>query len=415
MTAMTLNWTRWQDSPSLSFAIRIAHLIKIENLPIVRVLHVYRTYYPDTQGGLEEAIRQICLNAKPLGTDSRVLSLSPSPTQKVLEREEAQVHRSKLTIDIASCGMSWSAFRDFRRLVEWADIVHYHHPWPFADALHFVTRVQKPTILTYHSDIVRQKLLGRIYAPLMNAFLKSMDKIVCTSENYFATSEVLPRFSEKVEVVPIGISENDEPTSKTADLDSVRKRYGDQFFLFVGVLRYYKGLHILLDAISNAPYPVVIVGSGPTEAELKAQAKRLGLTNVVFTGYLPDEDKRNLFRLCRGVVFPSYMRSEAFGVTLLEGAMYSKPLISTEVGSGTSHVNVDGQTGLVVPPGSAKALREAMDQLYHRPEMAQLMGKRARERYEQLFTGELMGKRYHELYKELLGSKEPQAVKVAAQ
>jgi rhamnosyl/mannosyltransferase len=185
-------------------------------------------------------------------------------------------------------------------------------------------------------------------------------------------------------------------------MSDVESRYGRDFFLFVGVLRYYKGLHILLDAIKDAPYHVIIVGSGPTEQELKQQADELGLTNVTFTGYIDDAEKINLFKLCRGVVFPSYMRSEAFGVTLLEGAMYGKPLISTEVGSGTSHVNIDGETGLVVPPGSSKALREAMDQIYHRPDVARLMGGRARNRFEKLFTGELMGRRYHDLYSRLL-------------
>jgi len=60
----------------------------------------------------------------------------------------------------------------------------------------------------------------------------------------------------------------------------------------------------------------------------------------------------------------------------------------------------------VVPPGSSKALRAAMDQLHHRPEVAQVMGKRARERYERLFTGELMGRRYFELYQQILGAKD---------
>jgi len=182
----------------------------------------------------------------------------------------------------------------------------------------------------------------------------------------------------------------------------MEQQFRRDFFLFVGVLRYYKGLHILLDAIKNAPYKVVIVGSGPTESELKRQSEALDLDNVVFAGHLPDEDKVNLFNLCRGVVFPSYMRSEAFGVTLLEGSIFGKPLISAEIGSGTSHVNINGETGIVITPGSPKALREAMDRLYFNPDLARRLGQGARERYERLFTGELMGKRYNRLYLELL-------------
>jgi glycosyltransferase involved in cell wall biosynthesis len=370
----------------------------------VRILHVYRTYFPDSQGGLEEVIRQICLNTKPLGADSRVMSLSSNPSRSILRREEGRVYRPKMNFEVASCGISLSAFAYFKRLVSWADVVHYHYPWPFADLLHFGARVRKPTVLTYHSDIVRQKFLGKLYAPLRKRFLSSVDQIICTSPNYFATSDVLTRYEDKVSVVPIGLNESSYPAADDGLLSSMRKQYGDNFFLFVGVLRYYKGLHILLDAIKDAPFKVVIVGSGPTEAELKRQALDLKLTNVVFAGQLEDPEKVALFKLSRAVVFPSYLRAEAFGVTLLEGAMYNKPLISTEVGSGTSHVNIDGETGLVVPPGSAKALREAMEQLHSQPEMAEQMGNRARARYERLFTGSLMGRRYFELYESVTGT-----------
>ena len=154
--------------------------------------------------------------------------------------------------------------------------------------------------------------------------------------------------------------------------------------------------------MQGASYKVVIVGSGPVERELQEQATRLGLENVIFAGFVSDREKMALFRLCRAVVFPSYLRSEAFGVTLLEGAMSARPLISAEVGSGTSHVNIHGETGLVVPPGNSDALRHAMDELYHQPEKARLMGVNARQRYEKLLTGARMGERYAGAYGRIL-------------
>ncbi len=368
----------------------------------MRILHVYRTYFPDSQGGLEEVIRQICASTKSLNVESRVLSITSSAGAPVVERPEATVFRARQTVEIASCNISMAAFKVYPQLARWADVVHFHFPWPFADILKLCTRVNRPTVLTYHSDIVRQRFLSRIYAPLMHHFLASVDRIVCTSPNYLASSKVLSRYRNKVAIIPIGIDEQTYPTSTARDLESTRELYGSDFFLFVGVLRYYKGLHILLDAIRNAPYRVVIVGSGPTEAELKNQARRLNLHNVTLAGHLPDSTKVALFRLARAVVFPSFLRSEAFGVTLLEGAIYGKPLISTEIGSGTSHVNVHGETGLVVPPGSAEMLRAAMDSLSQNPEMAARLGRGARARYERLFTGSAMGRRYYELYQEVL-------------
>ena len=367
----------------------------------MRILHVYRTYFPDSQGGIEELIRQICLYTKSRGIDNRLLALSANAEPRVLRRNEAAVYRAHRDIEIASCGMSLQAFAIHDRLAKWADLIHYHFPWPFGDLLHLTSRVRRPTVLTYHSDIVRQRALRLLYRPLMNRFLHTVDCIVGTSPNYFATSDVLRRFQHKVEIVPIGLNEHTYPEVSPDIRAEMRGKYGEGFFLFIGVLRYYKGLHILLDAIANAPFRVVIAGSGPTERELLDQARRLRLDNVYFTGYVSNEEKVALLSLCRSVVFPSYLRAEAFGVTLLEGAMYGKALISTEAGSGTSHVNIGGETGLVVTPGSAPALRRAMDRIHDCPEMADAMGRRARQRFDQLFTGDLMGERYDAIYRGL--------------
>ncbi len=323
------------------------------------------------------------------------------------------MHIAKKHLEISSCSISFTALGEFKRQVEWADIVQYHFPWPFADVLHLLAGVKKPCLLTYHSDIVRQRVLSTVYQPVMRRFLQSMDRIVCTSPNYFATSSVLADFAQKVDVIPIGLDPThyfkSHPSTEPIKLHTA----GAPYFLFVGVLRYYKGLHILLDAIKDAPYRVVIVGSGPTEKSLKAQAERLALDNVVFAGRISDEEKVALLKQARGIVFPSYLRSEAFGVTLLEGAMFSKPLISTEVGSGTSHVNVHEETGLVVAPGSPKALRKAMDRLYQDDALALRMGEAANKRYKDHFTGRLMGERYYKLYCEILGN-EPTNVEAVA-
>jgi len=368
----------------------------------LRVLHVYRTYYPDTQGGLEEVIRQICQNTLGHGIESRVFTLSADPDPAVVKREEAGVHRFHRTAEVASCGVGVGALPGFKRLVDWADIIHYHFPWPFADLLHFLGRVRKPSVATYHSDIVRQKGLLQLYRPLMRAFLDRVDVIVPTSQNYFATSEELGRYAEKVQVIPIGLDDGVYPEVSEQELSSARDRVGEGFFLFVGVLRYYKGLHILLDALQGTELKCVIVGAGPVEAELQQHASRLGLDNVRFLGYVGDIEKVALMRLCRAVVFPSHLRSEAFGVTLLEGAMHGKPLISTEIGTGTSYINLDGETGFVVPPSDAKGLREAMLRIDHDEALAERMGQAARARYEALFTGRMMGERYARLYGRLV-------------
>jgi rhamnosyl/mannosyltransferase len=233
-----------------------------------------------------------------------------------------------------------------------------------------------------------------------------MGRIVATSPNYLATSDVLKKYSGKVSVIPIGLDKATYPVAQQERLKYWRDKIGEKFFLFVGVIRYYKGLHILMQAAQGTDYPIVIVGAGPIEAELKQQAAQLGLRNIRFLGQLPDDDKVALLTLCYGVVFPSHLRSEAFGISLLEGAMYGKPMISSEIGTGTTFINIGGETGLVVPPSDPVALRQAMRYLWDHPGEAAEMGRRAEGRYWKYFTAERMIGAYVELYRDLVSERQ---------
>ncbi len=373
-------------------------------IPPMRVLHFYKTYYPDSWGGIEQVIRQLCVGTGQLGVSNEVLTLTrdlAGPSE--IEYEGHLVHRVKLDFEVASTGFSFAAIRKLARLARKADVIHYHFPWPFMDLAHFMARVKKPSVVTYHSDIVRQKNLLRVYTPLKRRFLRSVTAIVATSPNYMESSPVLKRFRAKTRTITFGLDRAGYPPAGAAVLEKWRALCGERFFLFIGVLRYYKGLHILLDAMADVDYPVVIVGAGPIEMELKAHAERLGLTHVMFVGALGEEDKIALLQLCYAMVFPSHLRSEAFGISLLEGAMFGKPMISSEIGTGTTYINIDQDTGLVVPPSDPAAFGAAMRTLWDQPELARQMGRRAEARYWELFTARQMATSYVALYRELAG------------
>lgn len=370
----------------------------------MRVLHFYKTAFPDTFGGVEQVIDQIARGTNQLGVQTDVLSLTSKKAPRTVDFHGYRLHRARCDFQLASTSFSASVFSRFAKLVKQADVVHYHFPWPFMDIVHFVTRLKKPTVVTYHSDIIRQQNLLKLYRPLQHKFLASVDRIVATSPNYVATSQVLGEFSDKVSVIPIGLDKVTYPLVDACRLNYWRTKLGERFFLFVGVIRYYKGLHILIEAAKGVDYPIVIVGAGPIEQALQAQAKQLALNNVHFLGQLPDVDKVALLTLCYGVVFPSHLRSEAFGITLLEGAMYGKPLISSEIGTGTTFINIANETGVVIPPGDPVALRKAMRYLWEHPELAAGMGAQAEMRYWQHFTAKQMVKSYLNLYESLNGS-----------
>lgn len=368
----------------------------------VRVLHVIKTYVPETQGGMEEAVRQLCAVTAGLGVTSTVLTLTRGRTPQDEQRSEARVVAVPRTAEAASCPVALGGPGAFRRLVRQTDVVQYHFPWPFGDLLDRWRPARVPSIVTYQSDIVRQRRLLQLYRPLMHSFLHRAARIVVASPGYARGSPHLGRYTDKLEVIPLGLDEATYGAPDPARVAAWRERLGEGFFLFMGVLRYYKGLHVLVEAVRGAPYRVALLGGGPMEGNLRAQAQASGTDNVVFLGRLPDEDKLALLALCRAVVLPSHLRSEAFGIALLEGAMLGKPLVSCEIGTGTTFINLDGETGYAVPPEDPAALRRALDALAADPAVAEALGRGARQRFEALFTAEAMGARYRELYDRVL-------------
>jgi len=378
----------------------------------MKVLHVYRTYYPDSRGGIQEAIRQICLVTKTLGVESRVFTLSPKPTPKYLSLPEGEITRCRSWMAPASCDIgALSSLKEFQKLAVWADVIHYHFPWPFSDILQLFNFSNKPTVLTYHSDIVKQKFLKKLYSPLMHRSFRALSAMIATSPNYLNSSPILRKyFSQKnVEVIPLGISRPtpDKESSSASDLKYLNHigAKGGEYLLFLGVLRYYKGVHHLIQAAQSISQPIIIAGDGSKMDSLRALSKFHQLDNVIFLGEVREEQKHQLLKNCLAIVLPSHLRSEAFGMVLIEASMHAKPMVSCEVGSGTSYVNLHGVTGLVVPPGNPSALADACNQLANDRELARRMGQAALKRYEKLFSSQALGKAHVELYAKVVSLK----------
>lgn len=361
----------------------------------MKILHVYATYYPDRTSGVAECIRQLATGLKKSGAETRIFALSPHPTSERTDAPEGEVFRAKAWVAPASCDIGGlSSLRLYRSLCDWADIVHHHVPWPFGDLLHFLAGGKKPVVVTWHSDVVRQKFLAMACAPLRDALLRSASAIVATSPAYARTSPILsrPDVATKVRAIPPGIAEQ-------ACASASSKEESKPFFLFLGALRYYKGLTFLIKATRMSGAKVIIAGDGDDRKLRRAAGNA---ANIFFAGHVSEEEKWRLLRSCRALVLPSHLRSEAYGMVLIEAAMCGKPMITCEIGTGTSFINVHGETGLVVEPASPEALAAAMTRLLEQPEYCRRFGHNSRARYEDLFDGRQTTAAHLRLYQELL-------------
>ena len=368
----------------------------------MRVLHIYKDYYP-VLGGIENHVRLLAEEEARRGLEVTVLVTSPTPRTVVEEANGVRIIKAARLATVASTPLSLGLFLWVRRLQ--ADIAHLHFPYPPGEVANLLLGQAPHTVITYHSDVVRQKWLLRLYRPLLWRVLCQADRIIATSPLYIESSPFLRAWREKCVVIPLGIDLTPFQRVDERRARQLRRRYGGEkcpLILFVGKLRYYKGLQYLIEAMKTVEARLLVAGTGPMEGTWRRLTEREGLAGkVLFLGQVPDDELPPLYRACDLFVLPASERSEAFGAVLLEAMASGLPVVSTELGTGTSYVNRDGETGLVVPPRDPQALAQALRTLLADGELRRQMGERGRE-WARRFSKEGMAQAVIRLYASLL-------------
>lgn len=371
----------------------------------MRILHVYKDYYPPVNGGIECHLNLLANGLRDKGIDVEILV---SNTSNRFERSIINgipVSKTPQWGRFYSAPLTSSFHRYLKKIGKNADIIHFHYPNPTAEFSYLFTNLNKKLVVTYHSDIIRQDKLGKIYSPFRHLFLKKADRIIATSPNYIQSSTVLNQFKNKCAVIPLGINldrfldDYDLPR-----IDQIKKEYdGIPIILFVGCFRYYKGLHLLISAMKEVSAQLLLIGAGPEESKLRRLVKRYNLCNkITFLGQLPDNAVNIYYKACDIFVLPSHLRSEAFGLVQLEAMCCRKPVISTELKTGTSFVNVDQETGIIIKPHDISALSNSINYLIDHPEKRIQYGELGYKRVNEYFSAERMVEKTLGLYRDVI-------------
>ena len=368
----------------------------------MNVLHVYKDYDPPVKGGIEGHINLLANGLHRRNVSVRVLVANTNGRDAVTVEGAIPVYKARQWGRLASAPISPTFPRLLKQLGMGMDIVHFHFPNPTGEVAALCAGLTNRLVVTYHSDIVRQKRLKLIYQPFMIRFLSKVDRIIATSPHYRESSAILEKFRKKTTIIPLGIDSHRFCLSHNQSSDPS----GEPEILFIGRFRYYKGLHVLVNAMSHVSRGrLVLVGGGPEEANLQQMvaARNLG-QRVKFAGELSHHQLIDRIQTCDFLVLPSVQRSEAFGIVLMEAMGCGKPVISTELGTGTSYVNQNGATGLVVPAGDPQALAIAINTLAEHSHTRRRMGCAARKRILNGFTADHMVDRTLKLYRELVNT-----------
>ncbi|GAB4321285.1 MAG: glycosyltransferase [Candidatus Sumerlaeia bacterium] len=373
-------------------------------MPKPRVIHVYKDYYPPVVGGIEKTIN---LMAEGLQDEFDVRVLVANRRVRTEEEARRGVHVMK----VASLGRVASAplaprFAALMR--EWrSDIWHFHCPHPTGELAWLWARPEGRAVVSYHSDIVRQRWALWAYGPFLRRFLRQVDVVMPTSPDYRDTSPWLRPIRERCRIVPLGVAlERFEPTPELKRrAQAVRERLGGgPVVLFVGRFRYYKGLQFLLPAMTKVPAArLALVGDGPMRPRLESLARSLGIAGRIhWAGEVCDAELPAWYYAADVFCLPSHLRSEAFGIAQIEAMACGVPVVSCRLNSGVPFVNRDGQTGRVVEPGDWRALAAGLNELLGDGELRRRLGEGARRRAWSEFSAAVMCDRVRAVYRSVL-------------
>lgn len=364
----------------------------------MKVLQLGKFYHP-YRGGIETVLKGLCEGLKS-HVDLHVLVSNTVP-RTVHEQCDFTITR------VASWGTILSSSIT-PTLPQWvlrvsADLIHVHLPNPLAEMSCLIACRKMPIVAHFHSDIVRQKSMLKLYAPFLERFYSIAACIIVPTPNHISISPFVRRFHKKCHVVPYGITleqfDLTEPLRRKRD----RLRGQKSIILFTGRLVYYKGLEYLLKAMLAIDAELWIIGAGTLERWLQEMSQHLGLQEKVqFLGEISEEDLPAYYHAADVFVLPSVENSEMFGMVLLEAMACKKPVVCTDLPTGVSWVNQHGVTGLRVPPRSPQGLADAINMLLRNDSLRAEMGEAGRRRVESDFTSAKMAERVFEIYKDVI-------------
>jgi rhamnosyl/mannosyltransferase len=369
----------------------------------LRVLHVGK-YYPPAPGGMEKVVQLLCENERALeGLDSRVLVANTEARTVRDPYRGVPVTRLSAFGAIGSVGVCPGfplALRRARR-----DVTVIHEPNPVALVADFLARQQGPLVVWFHSEVLRPQWKYRLlYQPFLRRVLKRASRIVVSSPPLAEHAAELQPFRDKCVVVPFGIDRR--PLAATPEIaaraEQIKAHTPGPRLLFVGRLVAYKGVDVLLQAMTELEATAWIVGGGPLRESLEREATRLGVEGRVrFLGGLSDSEVVAHLHACDVFVLPSVTHAETFGMVQLEAMACGVPVVSSSVRSGVPWVNRHGETGFVVEPGNASELAGALRTLLADAALRRRFGEAGRARVASEFTLEAMAARTAAIYREI--------------
>ena len=350
-----------------------------------RILHVSKYYYP-FRGGTEQ-IAQDCVTALKDDYEQKVICFNHEKGDKTDFVDDIEVVRCGAFFKISSQSLSITYAKKFKKIIKdfKPDIIVFHYPNPFVAAI-LLKNIRKDTkLVTYwHLDIVKQKILGKLFVGQNHRLIERSDLIISTSPNYVEGSPYLSKVKNKCIVVPNCI--NVERLKLNDEINQlskfIREKNKDKIIcLAVGRHTKYKGFEYLIKASKKLDNRFVIYITGKGEETKKLKKLAAGDPKINFLGVVNDIELKAYLKAMDIFCFPSITKNEAFGVALAEGMYFGKPAVTFNIpGSGVNYVCLKNEDGLEVPNRNINEYANAIKTLGNNPTMRKEYGENGKKR-----------------------------------
>lgn len=389
----------------------------------LRICHLGK-FYPPAAGGIETHVQTLARLQAELGARVRVICVNH-------QRAGGQ-DVTWQTLGATPMRREWDAGVDLLRCGRWGnlarldlcpslvpilrglnhtttDLVHLHTPNPTMLLAWAALQPRVPLVITHHSDVIRQRFLGRLLRPFEHRVYSQARRILTTSPCYAEGSDLLTHYRERVEPLPLGIDLepflNPSPVARQMAA-RWRAEFGWPVWLSVGRLIYYKGLDTAITALRQVPGHYLVIGNGPMAGKLKAQARAVGVAHRVhWLGEVSRDELVGAYHAATALWFPSCARSEGFGLVQVEAMASGCPVINTAIPhSGVSWVSRHEETGLTVSVGDVEAFAEAARRLCQDRTLRDRLGEQGRSRAIAMFSARRMAEASLRIYTEVLAA-----------
>jgi glycosyltransferase involved in cell wall biosynthesis len=354
----------------------------------MKILHLYKSFYPETKGGVPYIIQNI-LSIPDTNVNNEVFV-----TSEKINDNKSSIHYAHSYGTIFSMPISPMYMIKALKLIRKFDILFAHTPFPYANIILLMAGNHKRKVIFWHADIIKNKLLKLLINPIINLSIKKADAIIIGHEKIIETNTYLEKNSQKCYILPFPV-----------DVEKYKANQHEKeanLIIACGRLVRYKGFSCLIEAMKDVNAILHIIGDGPEKDKLENKIRKLNIQHKVkIISNLSDDEKINYFKKASIFVFSSITEQEAYGIVQLEAMASGCAIINTNIKTAVPLIARNNYESITIEPNNATQLKDAINLLLKDTDLRLKLANAGYKRVKENFSTQIFNTKFIEIINQI--------------